>query len=160
MGFFRDEDKSNMADYVCNVNTYKHGGFYWERRLYQSEAFLSLSKNAIKVIIALLDSRVKGKSGSCKNGDKPAHVFTNLNNMILPYGLLEKTYKISRSKIPDALDQVLERGFITIKHQGGMFDHDKSIYAWSDKWQMWKPGVVFFERKQDAVKRGFQRHAK
>jgi len=147
-----------MSQFQGIVKEYHNGGFYWERKLYQSEAFLSLSKNSIKVVIALLDGRIRSPSGTDKKGSKTNPVFINLNSLILPYSILEKTYKISRSKIPDALDQVLERGFITIVHHGGMFDHDKSVYAWSDKWMHWTPGTVFFERKKERIKRGYQAH--
>ena len=45
----------------------KHGGFYWERELYQSAAFLSLSKNAMKVLIAILDSRKRESKVQAKD---------------------------------------------------------------------------------------------
>ena len=48
---------------------FKRGGFYWERELYQSDAFLSLNKNAIKVLIAVLDSRKRESKDQAKDID-------------------------------------------------------------------------------------------
>ena len=71
---------------------YKHGGFYWERDLYQSDAFLSLGKNSIKVLIALLDNRLREKSSMAKDkkGNKRKPQFINLDRLEIPYGTLEK----------------------------------------------------------------------
>jgi hypothetical protein len=140
------------------TKNYKSGGFYWERELYQSEAFLTLSKNAIKALIALLDNRQREPVSNAKDkkGRKRKPNFINLNRLEIPYGTLEKVYLISRSNIPPAIDQLLTRGFITIAHHGGTCKHDKSKYAWSNNWMLWKPGIIFAERPKDTVKRGYQ----
>ena len=111
----------------------KKGGFYWERELYQSDAFLSLSKNAMKILIAFLDNRKVNKNNS-KKGKRKTYVFTNLENLKLPYALFEKTYKVSRSNIPKALDDLLEKGFLKIVYRGGCCQHDGSRYALSDNY--------------------------
>lgn len=128
------------------------GGFYWERVIYQSPAFLSLGKNAMKTLIAFLDIRIraKGKKGKPINGK-----FINLDCLEMPYNTLEKKYKIPRGSIAPAIDALLAKGFLSIKHAGGTFRHDKTIYAWCDNWLLWQDGIVFSERAND-VKRGFQ----
>ena len=45
----------------------KHGGTFIERELYQSDAFLSLGKNAMKVLIALLDNRQRESQAMAKD---------------------------------------------------------------------------------------------
>lgn len=114
---------------------YKTGGFYWERELYQSEAFLSLGKNTMKLIIALLDSRQREPSSKAKDrkGVKRKPKFTNLDHLEMPYGTLEKTYNIPRGSIPQTLDEALAKGFIKIMHRGGAYKHDKAVYGWSDR---------------------------
>jgi len=56
----------------------------------------------------------------------------NLHQLEIPYGALEKVYKINRSSIPAAIDELLAKGFNEIVHRGGAYKHDKSIYAWSE----------------------------
>ncbi|MBW2321723.1 MAG: hypothetical protein JRF31_13020 [Deltaproteobacteria bacterium] len=95
---------------------YKSGGIFIERELYQSDAFLSLGKNAIKVLFALLDNRDREPKGKAKDkkGNKRKLKFINLDRLEIPYGTLEKVYKISRSNIPTAIDELLAKGFIKI----------------------------------------------
>ena len=78
------------------MKKHKAGGFYWERELYQSDAFLSLGKNSIKVLIALLDSRQREKPSEAKTrkGKKRKPKFVNLDCLEIPYGTLTKVYKI------------------------------------------------------------------
>jgi hypothetical protein len=139
-------------------NKYKTGGFYWERELYQSEAFLSLNKNAIKLLIALLDSRQREKPSKAKDkkGNKRKFRFINLDRLEMPYGTLEKVYKINRSSIPAAFDELLAKGFIKISYHGGACKHDKNKYAWSDEYLFWTPASAPFEVRTKREKHGYQ----
>ena len=115
------------------------GGIFIPRELYQSDAFLSLGKNSIKVLIALLDNRKREPTGKAKDKKKVNRdpIFFNLHELEIPYGVLEKVYKINRSSIPAAIDELLAKGFMTIGHPGGAYKHDKSIYVWSDNYLNW-----------------------
>jgi hypothetical protein len=116
----------------------EYGGFFFERELYQSPAFLSLAKNAMKALIALLDGRdMKNVSpkGKKKNFKCMSH-----DNLRLPYGLLEKTYLIPRGRIPAAIDELMEKGFMERKEAGGSKKHDMAKYALSGRWRLWIPG--------------------
>ena len=136
----------------------KHGGFYWERDLYQSDAFLSLGKNSIKVLIALLDNRQREKSSMAKDkkGNSRKPKFINLDRLEIPYGTLEKVYKIPRSSIPRAIDELLAKGFVKISYHGGACRHDKSQYAWSDDYLLWTPGSRPFASRPRREKHGYQ----
>jgi hypothetical protein len=137
---------------------YKSGGFYWERELYQSDAFLSLGKNSIKVLIALLDSRQREKPSEAKEkkGNKRKPRFVNLDCLEMPYGTLEKVYKINRSSIPAAYDELLAKGFLKISYHGGACKHDKNKYAWSDNYLLWTPKSKSFEIRPKREKHGYQ----
>ena len=134
---------------------YKAGGFYWERELYQSDAFLSLTKNAMKILIAFMDNRKRLKNNSPK-GKKKEYVFYNLDNLKLPYALFEKTYKVSRSNIPKALDDLLIKGFLKIVYRGGCCQHDGSRYALSDNYLLWRQGIKPFEIRHRRNRKGYQ----
>jgi len=137
---------------------YKAGGFYWERELYQSDAFLSLGKNSIKVLIALLDNRQREKPSDAKDkkGNKRKPKFINLDRLEVPYGTLEKVYIINRSSIPAAFDELLAKGFIKISYHGGAYKHDKNKYAWSDDFLLWTPNTAPFEVRPKREKHGYQ----
>ena len=147
-----------MPEYGGKVNKYKPGGFYWERELYQSDAFLSLHKNSIKVLIALLDSRQREPQSKARDrkGNKRKPKFINLDSLEIPYGTLEKVYKINHSSIPRAFDELLAKGFIEISYHGGACKHDKSRYAWSDNYLLWTPHTMPFAVRPKREKRGYQ----
>jgi hypothetical protein len=137
---------------------YKSGGFYWERDLYQSDAFLSLGKNSMKVLIALLDNRRRepGSKAGGKKGNKRKPQFINLDSLKIPYGTLEKVYQINRSSIPSAIDELLAKGFIEISYHGGACRHDKTRYALSDNYLLWTPGAGPFAIRPKREKHGYQ----
>ncbi len=136
----------------------KSGGIYIERELFQSDAFLSLGKNSIKVLFALLDNRQREPQGKAidKKGNKRNPKFINLNSLEIPYGTLEKVYKINRSSIPAAIDELLAKGFINISYHGGACKHDKSKYAWSDDFLFWTPNTAPFEVRPKRERHGYQ----
>ena len=136
----------------------KPGGFYWERELYQSDAFLSMGKNSRMVVIALLDNRQREKPSEAKDrkGNKRKPIFTNLDCLEVPYGTLEKVYKINRSSIPSAFDELLAKGFIKISYHGGACKHDKNKYALSDDYLLWTPESAPFEVRPKREKHGYQ----
>ena len=133
----------------------KSGGIYIERELYQSEAFLSLNKNAIKVLFALLDNRNRGPKKD-KKGINRRRPFINLDSLVIPYGTLEKVYKISRGNIPKAIDELLAKGFLKIAYHGGACKHDKSKYALSNNYLFWTKYTAPFEVRPQREKHGYQ----
>jgi hypothetical protein len=136
----------------------KSGGIFIGRELYQSDAFLSLGKNAIKVLLAILDNRKREPKSNAKDkkGNKRNPRFINLNSLEIPYGTLEKKYKISRSNIPAAIDELLAKGFIKISYHGGACKHDKSKYTWSDNYLFWTKHTAPFETRPERERHGYQ----
>ena len=136
----------------------KSGGIYIERELYQSDAFLSLGKNAMKVLIAILDNRKREskKFAKDKKGNRREPQFINLDSLEIPYGTLEKVYRINRSSIPAAIDELLAKGFISLAYHGGACKHDKNKYALSDNYLLWRKGAAPFEIRPKREKHGYQ----
>ena len=142
---------------------YKNGGIYIERELYQSAAFNSLGRVALRVLIAFLDKRMREKKGEArdKKGNKRKPKFINLDRIYLTYGELEKKYGINPQSVTRAIDELLAKGFIEIRHQGGAYKHDKTRYALVDKWMLWnKDSTPFSVRQKDSVHRGYQGNKK
>jgi hypothetical protein len=62
---------------------------------------------------------------------------------------------VTQPKATRGFDALLAKGFIELKHQGGGYQKDQSVYALSSQWLHWKKSVVFFKRPT-IFKRGFQ----
>jgi len=45
----------------------KKGGFYWKRNVFQSEIFLSLTRNSIKILNVLFDARIRENQSQVKD---------------------------------------------------------------------------------------------
>jgi hypothetical protein len=142
---------------MASVRKHSIGGIYIERALYQSKAFLSLGRNAIKLLFALLDVRIREpqKIAKDRKGAKRKPRYINEDRLEAPYPTLRKKYRMNNQGITNAIDELLAKGFIEISHSGGMGEHDKSRYALTEDYLQWNPGNIFNCRKHD-VRRGFQ----
>ena len=135
----------------------KKGGFYWERKLYQSPAFLNLHRNALIMLIALMDARKREFQSQAKDkkGNRRKPEFVNLDRLEMPYTTLQKVYGMNQQGIVRAIDKLLANGFIKISHYGGLCKHDMTRYALIDDYLEWEPGTVFRKRARD-VRMGYQ----
>lgn len=128
------------------------GGTFVKRELYKSKAFLALGSAAPQVLILFLDKR---QMRLVKHGKKQDWICTNSDTISFTYIEAVEKYGFTKSRFSRAIGDFLKKGFISIKHRGGAYKRDKSIYALSDKWRSWRPGTVFEERKRERVQRGF-----
>jgi hypothetical protein len=134
-------------------------GVYVPAEIIESEAYTALGGVASQVLLMIMLKRRFERVGGKKRGDQKKTICVNGNELTLTYIEAEKKYRIRKSRFIRALDDLLEKGFITCTHRGGAYKRDKSTYALSDRYQQWKQGVVFEIRQQDSVSRGF-RHPK
>jgi hypothetical protein len=135
----------------------KKGGFYWDRELYQSPAFLDLHKNAMTMLIALMDARKREFQTQAKDkkGSKRKPEFINLDRIEMPYTTLQKKYGMHQQGVVHAIDKLLANGFVKITHFGGLGKHDTTRYGLVEDYLEWEPGIVFRKRLRD-VKMGYQ----
>lgn len=140
------------------MNKLKLGGSYIERELYQSKAFMSLKAFSVKLLILFFDKRMRESRTQAKDkkGIKRVPKFINLDNIAMPYAEIEKKYGIKRQTITRAIDDLLAKGFIEIRHHGGCCQHDKTIYALVDNWMLWTPSTAPFSVRQRDIRRGYQ----
>jgi hypothetical protein len=129
-------------------------GTWIERTLFESKAFLSLKGFAPQLLILFLAKRQFDRVG--KKG-KEQRVCMNQDSLTFTYVEAKKKYGLSVPKFSRAIDELLAKGFIEVKYQGGHCQRDKSIYALSDLWQLWRPGEVLNRRVKDTVQRGFRK---
>ena len=129
-------------------------GTYVERELFESQAFLALIGFAPQLLILILGKRwfdTVGKTGKAKR------ICTNCDTLTFTYLEAEKKYGITKTRVTRAFDELLAKGFLTVKHQGGGYKQDKNIYALTNKWRIWSPGAVFEKREKDLVQRGWRK---
>ena len=136
----------------------KHGptaptGTWVEQKLFESKAFLSLRGFAPQLLILLLHKRQRDYERDGKGGKN--YTWSNLDNITLTYKELSEKHGLTVPRAKRAFDDLLAKGFIEIRHQGGAYQQDKNVYALITKWKFWRPGTVLNKRKPDA-KRGFQ----
>ena len=107
-------------------------GTFVERELFESKAFLALKGAAPQVLILFLGKRWFEKIG--RKGKEKRYCL-NCDSLSFTYIEAEKKFGITKSRFSRAIDELLAKGFITIKHAGGGYQQDKSVYALSDNWK-------------------------
>ena len=132
-------------------------GTWLQQDVMESQAYNALKGWASQLLTHFLRKRW---FDNMKVGKKEKKVCTNCDS--IPFTQIEanRKYGITQPRFNRAIDQLLAKGFISIKHQGGACQGDKSIYALVDIWQLWRPGAVFEVREQDPVERGFRKPKK
>ncbi len=125
----------------------KGKGTFIERDLFESDAFLALRGVAPQMLIYLLGKRFFKKTRRGKFCE-------NQNELTLSYAELKKL-GVTQPRATRGFDELLAKGFIELKHQGGAYQKDQSVYALSNQWLLWKKGAVFSKRPT-VSKKGFQ----
>ena len=120
-------------------------GTFLERTLYQSPAWFALNGTEKAVLLLFLDKR---------NIHKQSKECLNCESLILTYKEVSRLYEINYSRMARAIDGLLEKGFIRIRHRGGLGKHSNTIYALIENWREWKPGLNFGQRPK-RKKQGF-----
>ena len=132
-------------------------GTWIERDLFESRAYLNLKGFAPQLLILIMAKRQFNKIG--RKG-KEKHVCINCESLNFTYAEAEKKYGITKPRLTRAFDELLAKGFLEVRYQGGGYKQDKSIYAISEKWRFWRPDTVFEKRVKDLVQRGFRKPKK
>ena len=135
-------------------NGYGKGSFI-KTDLIMSLAYLSLNPSAQYILILFLLKR-NFKNVNYGKKKKQRHC-VNCDSLTMTYKELEaEPFKFSRPRITRGIDDLLAKGFIEIKHLGGCYQQDKSVYGLVEDWRYWSSGMIIRKRNQD-VRRGFQK---
>lgn len=129
-------------------------GTWVERDLFESKAFIALGGIAPQLLIFFLSKRqfiTDGRDG------KKKRVCTNYDNLSFTYKEARQKYDLTCPRFTRGIDELLAKGFITIKHQGGAYRHDKTVYGLSENWKNWLHSMVIERRQIDPVQRGYRK---
>ena len=140
-------------------------GTWFEREMFTSRAYLELTGFASQLLVLFLAKRDIDKERKVRNKNSITMTYIELENF---YQRREANLKgsrqyeksnlpkgISRPRITRAIEKLLAHGFIKIVHRGGAYHQDKTIYALTDDWRLWRPGMVIRKREPDTRKRGY-----
>ena len=120
-----------------------------------SRAFLNLTGAAPHVYLLFLRRRRLVKLG--RTG-KERWVIENNGNIVFPYAEAENKFGITRPRFQRAIDQLVEKGFLDIKHAGGGLMKDTSKYSISERWQDYgTDSFIQRNRKKDVRGLGFKK---
>jgi len=128
-------------------------GIYLVPDLIDSKAFRKLNGTALKVLIYFYRKRQLVRVGR-----KGKEIWTVKNNgeIVFPYTEAEKKYGLTKRRFRDALDNLIELGFIDIAHHGGGMMGDCTLYAISGRWRKYGTGQFIYKtRPKDTRGLGF-----
>ena len=126
------------------------------REMIKSAAFLGLIRKAPHALLVFLSKRQFQLVG--RNGKK-SYRTVNGEDITFSYLEAEEKYGISKKQFSNAIDQLLERGFIKIVHLGGRCRTDQTVYGLSEEWRTWTPGQVC-ETRPVSETRGWRKKKK
>lgn len=106
-----------------------------ERRLIESEAFLSLSATAIKVLMIFFTKRQFEQIG--RKG-KEQWLIINNGQIVFTYQEAKTKYGISYSAFRNAIDDLREKGFMDIAESGAGLYKSANLYSISDRWKLYR----------------------
>ena len=125
-----------------------------DRALYNSQAYIELPSTAAKVLPWFLARRQMVKTG--RSGHKKWEI-GNDGEIVFPYAEAEKKFGITRpTTFRNALDQLIQFGFIDINHHGGGMVKDANTYFISNRWEKYgTPEFIKKNRRKDTRGLGF-----
>jgi hypothetical protein len=129
-------------------------GTWIEKSLYESKAYLALTGVAPQLLTLFLGKR---QFEYQLRGGRKERVCVNRDAIQFSYLEAGKKYGITKPRFARGVDDLLAKGFLTVKHFGGGFQRDQSVYGLSDQWRFWRPGTVFERRPKENITRGFCR---
>ncbi|MCF8142821.1 MAG: hypothetical protein K9N21_02760 [Deltaproteobacteria bacterium] len=102
-------------------------------RMIKGKAFRSLSRWALLTLMDLFDKRVFQEVK--RSGRASGWIIKNNGEIVYPYSEAER-WGISRKHFRDAIDELIEKGFLKINHQGGGgHKGDVTTYFLRDEWE-------------------------
>lgn len=133
-----EEEVESVETHGQKIRRRKYADMYISREVIFSEAFRKLSGTAIRMYLIFLNKRVmKPFQGSKKKRSGKAQYFIENQGQIQftydegleKYGIIEETFR-------NNLNRLVEVGLIDITRQGNGVKREKSLYAISDRWEL------------------------
>ncbi len=125
------ELKDEISFHSCITNNMSKS-IWLDKNLLRSSAFRSLKKWSLLVYLDLLRKRQMEQIKKAKRSDE--WIIRNNGEIVYPYSEAENK-GIGRREFRNAIDELIEKGFLDITHQGsGGRSGDMSKYSLDDRW--------------------------
>lgn len=119
------------ADLFCWLTMTKN--IWFDKNLLRSSAFRSLTKWSIIVYLDFLRKRQMEQVKRAKRTDD--WIIKNNGEIVYPYSEAERK-GVGRREFRNAIDELMEKGFLDISHQGsGGRSGDMTKYFLDDRWK-------------------------
>jgi hypothetical protein len=105
-----------------------------ERKLIKSTAFLQLRGVATQVYL-IFRTKLQVSNRKDRRGKRSLPVFENNGEIVFTYQEANNKYGISKTRFRNALDQLIEKGFIDVAQTGMGVHKVTTFYAISDRWR-------------------------
>jgi hypothetical protein len=135
-----------MIDRIGSVYAFSQGwpkgplpGIYLQPDLLASDAFRSLNRNGLRVLLRFMQKRQIPKKGSQKGK------IVNNGHIKFPY-TEAVAMGISKSAFTRSLDNLIEFGFVDITFSGKGMSKSQTQYAISTRWKRW--GKIDFQQAE------------
>jgi len=126
-----------------------------EREMVRSPAYLSLSTGAAHIVLSTFFTKRKMQKVRLPGG-KEMWECVNDGEIAYPYAEAQGQ-GLSAKRFRNAIDQLLNRGFIRITKTGKGKHRSRTLYGLSDGWKTWKPGESKGQRrKRKPTEAGFK----
>lgn len=130
----------------------KYNDMYIEREVLFSDAFRKLTKTAMRVYLLFLNKRVmKPFVGKQKRSGKGKYYIENNGKIQFTYKEALENHGIIGESFRNAIDRLVEVGFIDITKSGSGLHKDVSLYALSDRWRVY--GTDGFQEAKRPVRK-------
>jgi hypothetical protein len=131
-------------------------GVYVDRDVIRSAAIRRLSRTALYVFLIFLSKRQVEKVRHAKRSSEWRLV--NQGQIEFTYREALARYGIKKNAFTDAIDRLMEVGFLDIAHSGGGMFKDKNLFGLSDRWRNYgKPDFETSSRPKERRRIGFQK---
>ena len=138
-------------------NAWRYTGIFLERELLESEALRSLTtRTAYRILLIFYSKRKMGKAG--RKGYERWDVVNN-GEIVFTYQEAKTKYGISYGAFRNAIDELMDRGFIDIAESGAGLHKSANLYSISNRWKSY--GTPEYKepkpRPQKPINKGFQK---
>ena len=135
---------------------YRSPNVVFDRSMINSDVYRSLSRIATQALSQFLARRQfeqKGRTG------KKTWCIKNNGEIEFPYRYAQKIFKISEPTFRRAIDELIEKGFISISAPGnGSGGGKRTKYSIDERWKNWgQPDFTIVQRKKACRKLGFMK---
>ena len=133
----------------------KGQNIWFPRDLIESEAFAALkTATAHRVLTYFYGRRQMAKAG---RSGREQWTITNNGEIVFTYKEAETKYRISYGAFRNAIDDLMDKGFIDIAESGAGLYRSANLYAISERWRSYETPEYKKPKPRPPIHKGFRK---